>query len=160
MIVFYTEHINTNTWGCFVSFLCQRIVIHCTCTAWLNSELCPSFIPSTCAHDVCGSPSTLILSIFFTFYLTHLLSHSLHFFTPLEARRLELAAHSAQKEHGFHRRDLLPHRLWAQRLRLQGGLLSSPTQSSWTRRGSSPTKGFPLGRRLGWRCTRGYASWS
>ena len=34
------------------------IVIHCTCTAWLKSELCPSFIPSTCAHN-CANLETI-----------------------------------------------------------------------------------------------------
>ena len=54
------------------------------------------------------------LSFLFTFYLTHLLSHSFHFFTPLEVRRQP--AHSAQRDYGLHWRDLLQHN---QRVQLQ-----------------------------------------
>ena len=99
------------------------------------------FIPSTCAHDVCGSPSTLISPFSSPFYLTHLLSRSFQLLHPLEVRRQP--AHSAQRENGFHWRDLLEHRLWAQRPTTSRRLLSSPTQSSWPRHRSSPTKGFP-----------------
>ena len=65
-------------------FLCQRIV-----TLQLDSS--PScvrhVIPSTCAHDVCGSPSPSTSPFFSTFYLTHLLSHSFHFFPHLKVVR-------------------------------------------------------------------------
>ena len=73
------------------------------------------------------------LSILFILYLSHLLSHSFHFFTHFEVRRQP--SHSAQREFGFHWWDPLPHWFWAQRL--------TPTQSSWPRRRSSPKKCFP-----------------
>ena len=63
-------------------------------------------IPSTCAHDVCGSPSTLISPFSSLFTSRTFLSHSFHFFL-LEVRRQP--AHSAKREYGLHWRDLLPH---------------------------------------------------
>ena len=86
MTVFHTEHIKTNTWVCFVSFiLCQRIVIHCTRTAWLKSELCPSRHPihmrSWCVRFSLAFDLSFSLHLL---YLTHLLSHSFHFFPYLK----------------------------------------------------------------------------
>ena len=49
------------------------------------------------------------LSFLFTFYLTHLLSHSFHFFLHLKVRRQP--EHSAQREHGLVWRDLPQHSL-------------------------------------------------
>ena len=107
MTVFHTEHINTNTWVCLVSFiLCHCIVIHCTCTAWLKSKLCPSFIPPTCAHDVCGSPSTLI-SPFFSSFTSRTSCRTASTSSPWSSWST-CALH--QKRYGLHWRDLLPHR--------------------------------------------------
>ena len=82
-----TQSTSTRTLECMcvVSFiLCQRIVIHCTCTAWLKSELCPSRHPIQ-THSWCVRFSLAIgLSFLFTFYLAHILSHSFHFFTHLK----------------------------------------------------------------------------
>ena len=82
MTVVHTEHINTNIWVCFVSFiLCQRIVIHCTCAAWLKSWILCSLVIPIHMHSWCVRFS---LSFSFTSHLTHLLSHSFHFFTHLK----------------------------------------------------------------------------
>ena len=83
----------TSTWStstrtpecmCLVSFLCQRIVIHCTCTAWPKSELCLSrhliHMRSWCVRFSLAIDLYTIL----TFYLTHFLSHSFHFVLHLK----------------------------------------------------------------------------
>ena len=91
---------------------------------------------STCVHEV-----SLSLRLCSPFLLHALPTALLPFPLVLEARG-QLVAHSAEREYGLVWRDLLPHRLWAT-ASTPRRLLSSPTQSSWTRRRSSPTKGFP-----------------
>ena len=155
MTVFHTEHINTNTWVRLVLFiLCQRIVIHCTCSAWLKSELCPSF------HS---HPHALMMCVVLP---RHWSLHSLHplplappvallpLLHPLEVRRQP--AHSAQRQYGLHWWDLLPHRSWAQRLRLQGDfcrvLHRAPDLAAVPLR-----QRVSRGRRVRWHRTRRYA---
>ena len=53
-----TQSTSTRTWAHNL-FVCQSIVTLHTAPHWFESELCPSW-SSICAHDVCGSPSTLI----------------------------------------------------------------------------------------------------
>ena len=117
---FHTEHINTNTWVCFVSFiLCQCIVTVAHLTAWLKSWAV-SVIHLIRMRSWCVRFTLAIdLSFLFTF-LPLAPSIALFPLPHLEPRRVPV--HSAQKEYGLHWRDLLPHKLWAQRLRLQGDL--------------------------------------
>ena len=108
MAVFHTEHINTNTWVSLALFiLCQRIVIHCTCTARLKSELCPSFHSHPHALMMCAV------------LLRHWSLHSLHLLLlahpverlpvlhPLQVRGQP--AHFAQREYGLLWWDQRPH---------------------------------------------------
>ena len=148
-------YINTNTWVWvrIVLFLlvCQHIVTSRTLTVAQVVSLVFVIHLITCAHEV--SDSLRLCS--------HLLSHAppvalLPLLLALEARRL-LAAHSAQREYGLVWRVLPPHRLWAQRLRLQGdfgrALHRAPGLAAVLLR-----QGVSRGRGARWRCTRGYAS--
>ena len=123
MTLFHTEHINRNTWVYVRSLVhlvsAHRHTLHMHRIAQVVSLvfIChPIHMRSWCVRFSLD----IDLSILFTLYLTHLLSHFFHFFPPLEVRRQP--EHSAQREYGLHWRDLLPQRLWAQRLRLQGDL--------------------------------------
>ena len=115
MTVFHTEHINTNTWvHSLLSVRTYRHIAHCT--AWLKSWVVFTryfiHMRSWCVRFSLD----IDLSILFILYFTHLLSHSFHFLT------LKLVEYLRPKGYGLHWRDLIPHRLWAQRLRLQGDL--------------------------------------
>ena len=92
------------------------------------------------------------------FYFTHLLSHSFHFFPHVKL--VDNLLRILHKESiGLVWRDLPPHRLWAQRLRLQGDFRRAqhraPELAAVLLRQS-----LFCGPRQRWRCTRGYASWS
>ena len=99
--------------SCFFSFV--STVSHLAHSPWLKSwVLCLSSISSTCAHEVSDSlrPCSPLLPQALPVALLPLLP-------ALEVRR-QPAAHSAQREYGLVWRVLPLHRLWAQRLRLQG----------------------------------------
>ena len=81
------------------------------------------------------------LSILFILYLSQVPVAILPL-PHLEARRVPV--HFAQKGKGLHWRDLLPHKWRAQTPTTSRRLRSSPPQSSWPRRRSSPNKGFPM----------------
>ena len=94
-----------------------------------------SFIPSTCpcSCERFSSPCSPLL--------LHALPAALPPLPPaLEVRRLQPAAHSAQRGYGLVWRVSPLHRLWAQRLRLQGDLGRALHGRSWTHRRSTPTK--------------------
>ena len=134
------------------SFVCQSIVTLHTAPHWLKSELCPSFSPSTWAHDVCGSSSTLIShfsSSFTSRTSCGTSSTSLMFVANL----------CTPPEKGMDSwRNQFPHMLWAQHLRLHGDLrrvlhrvpdLPAVLQARVSR-----------GRRVRWHRTREFAAWS
>ena len=80
------------------------------------------------------------LSFLFTFPHAPLVA-LLPFLPPLEARRQP--AHSAQREYGARLTRRTPTHVMSPTPTTSRRLLSSPTRSSWPRRRSSPTKGFP-----------------
>ena len=136
---FHIEHTNTNTWVCTVSScLSQRIVI---LHFGSSRESCVHLSSHPRALMMCA-----VLPRHWSLLSLHLLPHAppvalLPLLHPLEVRRQP--AHSAQREYGLHGRDLLPHKLWAATPTTSRRLTSSPTQSSWPRRRSSPSEGFP-----------------
>ena len=136
--------------SCFFSFVCTSS--HRAHSPWLKSwVLCLSSMSSTCVHEVSDSlrPCSPLLPHAPPVALLPLLP-------ALEARG-QPAAHSAQREYGLVWRVLPPHRLWAQRPRLQGdccrALHRAPGLAAVLLRHR-----FSRGRRIRWRCTRGYAS--
>ena len=155
MTFFHTKHIKT-TCLCLVLFiLCQRIV---------TSHTAPNGSSLSCVRHS-SHPHALMMSAVLLRHWSLLSLHPLPLAPPvallplphLEARRAHV--HSAQKGYGLHWRDLLPHRLWAQRLRLQRDfcrvLHRAPDLAA-----VSLQQRVSQGRRVRWRCTRGYAAWS